>query len=92
VPHPALAVLPAGMITAGVVLFTLSEATNLAIGIIGLRRSGQKLSWFWVATLKIYYPLASVAGYKALIELATKPFYWDKTSHGIFDHIGQKPR
>jgi cellulose synthase/poly-beta-1,6-N-acetylglucosamine synthase-like glycosyltransferase len=92
VPHPALAVLPAGMITAGVVLFTLSEATNLAIGIIGLRRSGQKLSWFWVPTLKIYYPLASVAGYKALIELATKPFYWDKTSHGIFDHLGQKPR
>lgn len=92
VPHPALTVLPAELITAGVVLFTLSELANLAIGVIGLRRSGQKLSWLWVPTLKVYYPLASVAGYKAMIELATKPFYWDKTSHGIFDHLGQKPR
>jgi glycosyltransferase XagB len=90
VPHPALAVLPESLIWAGLALFTLSELTNLAIGVIGLWRSGQRLSWFWVPTLKLYYPLASVAGYKALIELATKPFYWDKTSHGIFDHLGQR--
>jgi cellulose synthase/poly-beta-1,6-N-acetylglucosamine synthase-like glycosyltransferase len=92
VPHPMLHILPAGLIWAGVALFTLSEFANLAIGIIGLKRSGQRLSLLWVPTLKVYYPLASVSGYKALIELATRPFYWDKTTHGIFDHLGQKPR
>ena len=92
VAHPALAVLPAGLVWTGAALFALSEGTNLAIGVIGLHRSGQKLSWLWVPTLKLYYPLASVAGFKALIELATRPFYWDKTTHGIFDHLGQKPR
>ena len=25
------------------------------------------------------------AAYKGLAELATRPFYWDKTTHGLFD-------
>ncbi len=36
-------------------------------------------------TLKVYYPLASLAAYKGLAELATRPFFWDKTTHGLFD-------
>ena len=30
----------------------------------------------------LYFPLGVVAGYKALWELATNPFFWDKTQHG----------
>ena len=36
----------------------------------------------WVPTLHVYWPLASVAALKAMIEIVTKPFYWDKTQHG----------
>jgi hypothetical protein len=35
--------------------------------------------------MKVYFPLATLAAYKAMIELVTHPFYWDKTTHGIFD-------
>jgi hypothetical protein len=42
-----------------------------------------------VLTLKVYYPLASLAAYKGLAELATRPFYWDKTTHGLFDHADE---
>jgi hypothetical protein len=31
----------------------------------------------------IYWFLHSRASYKALFELFTKPFYWQKTQHGI---------
>jgi len=31
----------------------------------------------------VYWALHSVAAYKALYELFTKPFYWQKTQHGI---------
>jgi len=31
----------------------------------------------------IYWFLHSMAAYKALVELFTKPFYWQKTQHGI---------
>jgi hypothetical protein len=37
----------------------------------------------WVPTLHLYYPLGAIASYKGICELARKPFYWDKTAHGI---------
>ena len=69
------------------IVFICSEMTNLAIGMLGLRRSQHRLSLWWVPTMKLYFPLASLAAYKALVELATKPFYWDKTTHGLFDRV-----
>jgi hypothetical protein len=51
---------------------------------VGLRRSGQKLSALWVPTLTLYFPLQAAAAYKAGWEMLSKPFYWDKTSHGAF--------
>lgn len=84
--HPLFALLPGPAVWAMLAVFLLSEAVNLMIGMIGLSRTRHGLSLLWVPTLKLYYPLASFAAYKALIELATRPFYWDKTSHGHFDH------
>ena len=80
--HPVAAVLNHGTLTAISLLFFLAEALNIALGIVGLRRSGQKLSWLWVPTLACYFPLQALAAYKALWELLRCPFYWDKTSHG----------
>jgi cellulose synthase/poly-beta-1,6-N-acetylglucosamine synthase-like glycosyltransferase len=68
--------------------FILSEAANLTIGIVGLSRTRHKLSWWWVPTMKLYFPLATLAAYRAVVELVTRPFYWDKTTHGLFDHHG----
>lgn len=88
--HPLFAALPVAAVWAVSALFILSDLVNLAIGIAGLRRSGQPISLLWVPTIKLYYPLASLAGYKGLFELATRPFYWDKTTHGIFDQPGKR--
>lgn len=33
--------------------------------------------------IPIYWLMMSVAAYKALWQLITKPFYWEKTSHGL---------
>ena len=54
----------------------------MATGMIGLHRSGQKISRGWVPTLVLYFPLQALAGYKAFWELLHAPFYWDKTTHG----------
>ena len=84
--HPVGDLLPSGTTHAIAWLFLSTEVITIATGMIGLRRSKHKLSLLWVPTLQIYYPLAALASYKALLEVITKPFYWDKTSHGIFDH------
>ena len=87
VQHPLYAALPTAMVWTMAIVFICSEMTNLAIGMLGLRRSQHRLSLWWVPTMKLYFPLASLAAYKALVELATKPFYWDKTTHGLFDRV-----
>lgn len=95
VPHPLSDVLPVAAIWLIAGTFFLSEAANIFIGALGLGRTSHGLSLLWVLTLKAYYPLASIAAYKGLLELATRPFYWDKTTHGLFDHaVGtrQAPR
>jgi hypothetical protein len=33
--------------------------------------------------MPIYWGLVSIASWRGLIQLIRKPFYWDKTSHGI---------
>lgn len=37
----------------------------------------------YVLTLGLYWPLGALAAYKAIFEVFYKPFYWDKTSHGL---------
>ena len=32
-----------------------------------------------------YWVLMSVAAWKGFIQLFTKPFYWEKTEHGLVD-------
>jgi glycosyltransferase XagB len=83
--HPLYEALPVAAVWAIAAAFFLSEVTNIVIGALGLGRTRHGLSRIWVLTLQLYYPLASLAAYKGLVELATRPFYWDKTTHGLFD-------
>lgn len=34
-------------------------------------------------TMPLYWPLASIAAYRALFELFLRPHHWDKTEHGV---------
>jgi cellulose synthase/poly-beta-1,6-N-acetylglucosamine synthase-like glycosyltransferase len=34
-------------------------------------------------TMPIYWVMISIAAWRGLIQLITKPFYWEKTSHGV---------
>jgi glycosyltransferase XagB len=84
-PHPVADALPAWAMWGLMGVFVLAEGITLAMGLIGLSRTRHRVSRWWVPTLHLYYPLAAIASYKALWEMVTKPFYWDKTSHGHFD-------
>jgi cellulose synthase/poly-beta-1,6-N-acetylglucosamine synthase-like glycosyltransferase len=37
----------------------------------------------YAITMPAYWMLISVAAWRGLIQLITKPFYWEKTSHGV---------
>ncbi|MEZ5722737.1 MAG: glycosyltransferase family 2 protein [Paracoccaceae bacterium] len=59
-----------------------SEILTIAVGMMAVADDGHRFLMKWVPTLHVYWPLASVAAMKRMFEIATKPFYWDKTSHG----------
>lgn len=88
--HPIAEALPPPAFTAMIALFLLSEVTAITLGLLALKRSGHRLSPLWVPTLHVYFMLNAAAAYKALWEMLTRPFYWDKTGHGIFDTLDPK--
>lgn len=87
-PHPLRAPLDpiwgGYAITALFGLFIFSEGLGIAIGIWAVRRAKHRHLRPWVPTMHFYFPLGCLAGWKAVYEIVVKPFYWDKTTHGVF--------
>ncbi len=88
-PHPARDLLSGTLgetaISALFGLFILSELLSIAVGLWAVRGRAHRHLLPWVPTLHLYFPLGCLAAWKAIYELVTRPFYWDKTQHGIFD-------
>ena len=62
-------------------LLLLSEAVNWTVAVLGAKRAGIMRHAVLVPTMLLYFPLATLAAWKALVEVAVAPFYWDKTAH-----------
>jgi len=78
------AVVPAPALMALGATFLLAEAITISVSAFAVSDKKHRYLIPWVPTLHFYYPLGTLAAYKAFYELLTRPFYWDKTSHGIF--------
>ncbi|NCO87816.1 MAG: glycosyltransferase [Rhodobacterales bacterium] len=83
-PHPLTALVPHGWILGLGAMFALSEVVGIAAAMIGARCAGKPRLALWAPTLQLYFPLATIAAYKGLSEIITRPFFWDKTLHGVF--------
>jgi cellulose synthase/poly-beta-1,6-N-acetylglucosamine synthase-like glycosyltransferase len=83
VPHPlALAMNPLvfGLLGAA---FVTSEFLGMAFGLAGLLLARQKINPLWLLTMAPYNALATLAAWKAAYEMILRPFWWDKTRHGL---------
>ncbi len=86
-PHPIDALLTPMMHHAVLFLFISTELVNIAVGAWAVRGKQHRHLMKWVPTLHVYFPLGALAGWKAIYEVVTRPFYWDKTMHGVFDTL-----
>lgn len=84
-PHPMASLSGSGWMTALWAVFLASEAISLGIGIWAVRGPAHRHLIKWVPVLHVYFPLASLSSYKAIFEVVMRPFYWDKTAHGVID-------
>ncbi|WP_425083322.1 glycosyltransferase [Ruegeria profundi] len=80
--NPFLQVIPMQTFKTLIWLFLAAEVLNFIIGVIAVWAKERRFLLPWVPTMILYFPLGVVAAYKALWELAAKPFFWDKTQHG----------
>lgn len=81
-PHPLDAFLTRPVILGLTAVFLSAEAVSIVVGLAALARSPHRFLMPWVPTLFAYFPLGTIAIYKALWETLRRPFYWDKTQHG----------
>lgn len=83
VTHPLTTVLPSWAFWTLAGLFITSEIIGWAVAYVALYKADKLWLFKWAFTLTLYFPLGALAAYKGIFELVTKPFYWDKTAHGV---------
>jgi len=81
--HPLAPLLGPGPLLALSFLFLAAQALDIACAWMGARRAGKERLAVWAPTLILYFPLATLALYRALWEVVRHPYRWDKTTHGI---------
>lgn len=81
--HPLESVMPRTALMALGSLFLIVEVLNIAIHVTAVSGRKHKHLMAWAPTMHFYSPLGAIAAYKALYELVLKPFFWDKTAHGL---------
>jgi len=82
-PHPLGGLLPQWGLWTLAGLFLATEIIHLGIAVVALRRAQKTWLIKWALTLQLYFPLAVIATYRGLLELTWRPFFWDKTAHGV---------
>ena len=82
--HPINGLVAPALLWTVTVLFLLSETISMAINAYAVRSQRHRFLMPWIVSMYLYFPLAAVASYRGVFELLARPFYWDKTAHGIF--------
>lgn len=81
IPYPENLLFTSQQITKIAQLFLVFGGASAVIALRSILGQKRGLLIPFVLTMPFYFPLATLAGYKALFELIFRPFYWDKTAH-----------
>ncbi len=81
-PHAVTTTLGSGVVLPIAIFFIAAEMLNMVCGMLAVSGKQHRHLIAWVVSMPLYFPLAALASYKALYELVSDPFYWDKTQHG----------
>ena len=62
---------------------TVGNLTYLLLYVVACIKRKKYDAVPYAIAMPIYWALISIASWRGLIQLIRKPFYWDKTSHGV---------
>lgn len=65
---------------------------SLGLGLATVWRRGHRRLVLHTVFMPVYWLMASAAAYRALCQMQTAPFLWEKTTHGVSAHRDTPPR
>ncbi|CAN5581068.1 glycosyltransferase [soil metagenome] len=74
---------PVWLLWLSLVNFVIGNTVMVYLSMMGPYKRGTFSLVLWAVLNPIYWILHSVASYKGLWQLITKPHYWEKTDHGL---------
>lgn len=80
--HAVLAPLSVAFFVVSCVLF-LANVIFLIMGLVAVRGRERRKLWPAALTMPLYWVLISIGAWKGFLQLFTRPFYWEKTRHGV---------
>lgn len=89
-PHPAADLVSATALTWIIGFMITCEALSISLGVAASLACKRPRLAIWAFSLLFYYPLGTVAVLKSFYELIQRPFYWDKTQHGLHSDLPPK--
>lgn len=82
-PHPLAGLAPPPVMLSLAAVFLFTEVATVAVSAYAVATPTHRWLVPWAPTLHVYFPLGALAAYKGLWEMVRRPFYWDKTPHGL---------
>ncbi|MDE4174893.1 glycosyltransferase [Phaeobacter sp. PT47_59] len=82
-PHPSEGNVPGLWLSLAAASLVFFELLNQVTAVVAAFITGRRWLALWAPSLLLYYPMGAIAAYKALYELVARPFFWEKTDHGI---------
>ncbi|HEY4152784.1 MAG TPA: glycosyltransferase family 2 protein [Pseudolysinimonas sp.] len=70
--------------------FIIGNSVMVYLSMMGPYKRGTFNLILWAVLNPIYWILHSIASYKGLWQLLTKPHYWEKTEHGLTSQVAAK--
>jgi len=64
-------------------LFLIGAPVSVFVGLVVTQSLGKPWLWWAVLLSPLYWALQSIAAVKALYQLLFRPFFWEKTVHGL---------
>ncbi|WP_027236808.1 glycosyltransferase [Leisingera caerulea] len=82
-PHPSEGAAPPLLLPLAAAALVFFELLGLIICITAARDMGRPWLAGWAPAMILYFPMGALAAAKAAYELVARPFFWDKTAHGV---------
>ena len=73
------------------IMFLIGAPMSIYMGLISAHALGKPQLWWAALLVPGYWVLQSLAALKALYQLIFRPFYWEKTVHGLSSHVVPAP-